>query len=283
VTAPGRTSSALPGGTVPRWWAALPGGAARFAAGPGRLVERNAYAYRRLWYVFVAGMAEPVLYLLAVGLGVGELVGDLPGPDGTEISYSAYVAPGLLAAAAMLGAIFDATINFFVRYKYVGTYGAMLATPLRPADLAVGETTWSLLRGGVYAAAFLVTMLALGLVESWWAVLAVPAAVLVGYAFAGVGLAASTWMRSWVDFDMVSMAILPLFLFSGTFFPLSEYPTVVRWIVQVTPLYQGVALERALVLGDVGWASLGHAVYLVAMGAVGIRLASRRLSHLLQP
>ena len=265
------------------WWRLLPGGTSGLASrGPGRVVERNAWAYRRLWWVFVAGMAEPVLYLFSIGLGVGELVGDLPGPDG-PVSYATYVAPGLLAAAAMNGAIFDATINFFVRFKYMGIYNALLATPIRTRDLAVGEITWSLLRGGLYAIAFLVTMLVLGLIESWWALLAAPGAVLIGYAFAGAGLAATTWMRSWIDFDYVNVLILPLFLFSATFFPLSEYPDVLGWVVRVTPLYQGVALERALVLGDIGWILLVHVAYLAAMGTIGLRIAARRLVGLIQP
>lgn len=265
------------------WWRLLPGGLAGLAAGgPARVVERNAVAYRRMWWVFVAGMVEPVLYLLSIGIGVGDLVGDVEGPTG-PVTYAAFVAPGLLAAAAMNGSIFDATINFFVRFKYMGIYHAMLATPLRPRDLAVGEVAWSLLRGGVYAVVFLVAMVVLGLVESWWAILAVPAAVLIGFAFAGAGLAATTFMRSWVDFDYVTALILPLFLFSATFFPLSEYPGWLQAVVEVSPLYQGVALERALVLGDVSWTLLLHAAYLAVMGAVGLRVAARRLVGLLQP
>jgi lipooligosaccharide transport system permease protein len=265
------------------WWRLLPGGTTGLASrGPGRVVERTAWAYRRLWWIFVAGMAEPVLYLLSIGVGVGELVGDLPGPDG-PVSYSAFVAPALLAAAAMNGAIFDATINFFVRFKYMGIYNAMLATPLRTRDVAVGEITWSLMRGAVYAVVFLVTMAFLGLISSWWALLAVPAAVLIGFAFAGAGLAATTFMRSWIDFDYVNALILPLFLFSTTFFPLSEYPRWLQLVVQATPLYQGVALERALVFGDITWAVPLHVVYLTVMGTVGLRIASRRLVGLLQP
>lgn len=265
------------------WWRLLPGGAAGLAgSGPARVVERNAWAYRRMWWVFVAGMVEPILYLLSIGIGVGELVGDLPGPDG-PISYATFVAPGMLAAAAMNGSIFDATINFFVRFKYMGIYHAMLATPLRARDLALGEITWSLLRGAIYATVFLVTMVVLGLVHSWWAVLAVPVAVLIGFAFAGAGLAATTFMRSWVDFDYVTALILPLFLFSATFFPLSEYPGWLQVVVRLSPLYQGVALERALVLGDLRWTLLLHAAYLLAMGVIGLRIASRRLVGLLQP
>lgn len=249
---------------------------------PAALVERNVYAYRRAWYVFAAGFAEPLLYLFSIGVGVGALVGDVALASGETVPYRAFVAPGMLAASAMNGAVFDATFNFFVKFKYAKTYDAVLATPLGVADVAVGEVTWALLRGAVYATAFLLTMVVLGLVTSWWAVLAVPVAVLIGFAFAGAGLAGTTWMRSFVDFDYVNLTIIPLFLFSATFFPLDRYPAALRWIVQVTPLYQGVALERALVLGHVGWGALVHAVYLAALGAIGLAVAIRRLGGLLQ-
>jgi lipooligosaccharide transport system permease protein len=126
-------------------------------------------------------------------------------------------------------------------------------------------------------------MLALGLVLSWWAVLAVPVALLIGYAFAGAGLAATTWMRSFIDFDYVNLALVPMFLFSATLFPLTRYPSGIQLVVRVTPLYQGVALERSLILGDLNWALPLHAIYLAVMGAIGIRIASRRLGQLLQP
>jgi lipooligosaccharide transport system permease protein len=248
-----------------------------------RIVERNALKYRRIWYVFLTGFAEPILYLLSIGVGVGELIGELPGAGGRPVSYEMFVAPGLMAAAAMNGAIFDTTFNFFVNFKYLHTYDAMLATPLRVGEVASGEVVWALLRGTVYACGFLVTMLALGLVESGWAVLAVPAAVLIGFAFAGAGLAATTFMRSFIDFDYVNLAIVPLFLFSATFFPLSRYPDTVEWIVRCTPLYQGVALERGLILGDIRWTLLVSAAYLSAMGWLGVRVAANRLGRLLQP
>jgi len=256
--------------------------------GPSRrrsvhVIERNALAYRRMWYVFLTGFVEPLLYLLSIGVGVGALVGRLPGPGGRLVTYEAFVAPGLLAAAAMNGSVFDTTFNFFVKYKYAGTYDAMLATPLGVGDVAHGEVGWALLRGTVYAAAFLLTMAALGLVASPWGVLAVPAAVLIGYGFAGLGLAATTWMRSFVDFDFVNLALVPLFLFSATFFPLSRYPNGVAWVVRLTPLYQGVNLERSLVLGDIRWTLLVPAVYLGALGWGGVRVASSRLARLLQP
>jgi lipooligosaccharide transport system permease protein len=111
----------------------------------------------------------------------------------------------------------------------------------------------------------------------------VPGAVLIGFAFGGVGLMATTWMRSFVDFDMVNLALAPMFLFSATFFPLERYPDALQSIVRVTPLYQGVALERGLVLGALDWTLVIHAAYLVLMGVAGLVVAVRRLHPLLQP
>jgi lipooligosaccharide transport system permease protein len=247
-----------------------------------RVVERDVLAYRRQWIIFLTGFAEPFLYLLSIGVGVGDLVGDLQ-VGGQAVDYESFVAPGLLAAAAMNGAVFDTTFNFFFKFKYTRSFDAMLATPLRTTDVAVGELSWALLRGSIYAAAFLVTMAVLGLVESPWGVLALPGAMLIGFAFAGAGMAATTCMRSFVDFDYVNLTIITLFLFSATFFPLSRYPTVLEWVVQVTPLYQGVALERALTLGQLDWTLLFRVAYLATLGIVGVRIAGARLRRLLQP
>jgi lipooligosaccharide transport system permease protein len=246
------------------------------------VVERDMLAYRRQWVIFLTGFAEPLLYLLSIGVGVGHLVGTVD-TGGQTVDYEAFVAPGLLAAAAMNGAVFDTTFNFFFKFKYTRSFDAMLATPLRTTDVALGELSWALLRGSIYAAAFLATMAAFGLVESPWAVFGLPAAMLIGFGFAGLGMAATTWMRSYVDFDYVNAGIIVLFLFSATFFPLSRYPTALQWVVQATPLYQGVALERGLTLGQVDWTLLLHAAYLAAMGIAGVRIAGTRLRRLLQP
>jgi lipooligosaccharide transport system permease protein len=247
-----------------------------------RLVERNAVAQRRQWYLFLTGFLEPVLYLLSIGIGVGKLVGKLPA-GGHLVDYQEFVAPGLLAASAMNGAVFDTTFMFFIKFKYAHTYDAALATPIGVGDVARGEVAWTLARGTIYSAAFLGAMIALGLTPSWWALLAIPAATLIAFGFAGAGLAGTTWMRSWVDFDFVNLAIIPMFLFSATFFPLSRYPGALGWLVRATPLYQGVALERALVLGTPSWATVGHALYLAVIGGAGVRLATRRLTRLLPP
>jgi lipooligosaccharide transport system permease protein len=248
-----------------------------------RVVERNLRAYRRSWLQFATGIVEPLLFLLSIGVGVGGLVGDLPGPAGRPVPYEQFVAPGMLAIAAMNGAIFDTTYNFFVKLKYAKTYDAMLATPLSTSDVARGEVLWSLGRGGIYAACFLAVTLVLGLVTSWWAVLAIPVAVLIGFGFAGAGLGATTFMRSFVDFDYVSLAITPLFLFSATFFPLGRYPRALELVVQATPLYQGVTLSRAVLCGAVHVGLLWNAVYLALMGWAGLQIATRRLDRLLQP
>jgi lipooligosaccharide transport system permease protein len=159
----------------------------------------------------------------------------------------------------------------------------MLATPLGSGDVAMGARGWSLDRITAYAACLLLTMTAFGLCESWWAVLALPAATLIGLAFAGVGMATTTYMRSWVHFDYVNLVLIPLFLFSATFFPIDRYPDALQVVVRATPLYQGVALERGLILGDISWALLGHALYLVVMGAIGLRIAAGRLEKMLLP
>jgi len=247
------------------------------------VIERNVFAYRRLWGIFLTGFAEPLLYLGSIGIGVGALVGTVNGPGGQVVPYDEFVAPGLLAAAAMNGAVFDTTFNFFFKYKYAKTFDAMLATPLGPTDIARGELGWAMLRGTTYSAAFLFFMAVLGLVSSPWAILCLPAAMLIGFAFAGLGMAGTTFMRSFVDFDYVNIVLLPLFLFSATFFPLSQYPAALQWVVRCTPLYQGVALERALAFGEFSWAIAIHVIYLGALGLIGLQVAGRRLGRLLQP
>jgi lipooligosaccharide transport system permease protein len=247
----------------------------------GYLVHRNFLVAKRTWILFVSGFFEPFFYLLSIGGGIGGLVGDVVTDTGTSLTYQQFVAPALLASSAMNGAVYDAVHNLYFKLRYSKLYDAVLATPLSAPDAAVGETTWALLRGASYSAAFLVIMAILGLVESWWAVLALPAAILIGFAFAAVGLAATTFLRSWQDFEFVQLAVLPLFLFSTTFYPLSTYPEPLQVVVRCTPLYHGIELVRRLVTGEVGWSLLGNAAYLLVMGLVGLAIGARRLSGLL--
>jgi lipooligosaccharide transport system permease protein len=246
-----------------------------------RLVERHARAYRRAWLVFVSGIFEPLFYLLSVGLGLGVLVGKVPGPGGAPIPYREFVAPGLLAVSSMNGAMYDSTFNVFFRLKYAKLYDAVLATPMSPAQVALGEIGWALLRGTIYAIAFTLVMLALGLVHSPWFVLGVPVAVLIGFAFAAIGMTGTTYMKSWQDFDYVVLASMPLFLFSATFYPLSVYPRPVQVVIECTPLYQGVVLLRDLTVGVVGPGLLWRAGYLAAVGLAGLYASGRRIGKLL--
>jgi len=251
-------------------------------AGRARMMlERGVLVYRRIWLIILSGFFEPLFYLFALGTGLGALVGGVASAGDAPIGYAQFIAPGLLAASAMNGAVYDATYNIFHKLKYGKVYDAVLATPLGPVDIALGEITWSLMRGGLYAAGFLVVMLAMGLIGSAWALLALPAALLIALGFAAVGMAATTFMRSWQDFELVQLAILPMFLFATTFYPLSVYPAEVRWLVQCLPLYHGVELMRSLTIGTVGWGLLWHALYFLVMAAIGLAIASRRLARLL--
>jgi lipooligosaccharide transport system permease protein len=196
------------------------------------------------------------------------------------VSYGSFVAPALLASAAMNGAAYEC-INIFFKLKYAKTYDAMLSTPVGPTDIAAGEVTWTLFRGLLYAVGFLVVAAALGLVLSPWAILAIPAALLIGFGFAGVSVAGATYMRSWQDFDIFGLVQLPLFLFSATFYPLSVYPPALQWVVRCTPLYNATALMRALMLGGVGWTQLVNVGYLATMGLIGLAITNRRIAKLL--
>lgn len=248
---------------------------------PHRMLERNLLVYRRTWIVLLSGFFEPVFYLFSIGVGVGQLVGDVQLPDGTTVSYTAFVAPALLAASAMNGAIFESTINIFFKLKYEKVYDTILATPLKPVDIATGEIATSLLRGGLYSIGFMVVMVLFGLVESVWAVMAIPAALLIGFAFASVGMAATSFMRSWQDFDMVNLVVLPLFLFSATFYPLNVYPPFLQNVARLSPLYHGVEIIRSVTLGRFDWTLIGHVGFLVVMGTMGVVVASRRIEKLL--
>lgn len=244
------------------------------------LVERHALVYRHTWLVFVSGVVEPLFYLLSIGVGLGKLVGTVHGPGG-PVAYAAFVAPALLASASMNGALFDSTFNVFFRLKYEKLYDAALATPMRAGDVALGEISWALLRGALYAVAFMAVMAAMGLVYSWWALAALPAAVLTGFAFAAGGMACTTYMRTWQDFEFVTLATLPMFLFSTTFYPLNVYPRPLQFVVECTPLYQSVAMLRDLTLGTVSPAILWHAAYLAVLGLIGLLVAGRRIGKLL--
>ncbi len=241
------------------------------------MLERNVMAYRHHWIVLLTGFVEPVLYLLGIGFGIGSLVRNVPIGHGQVISYAMFVAPALMASSAMNGAIYESTFNLFYKLRYVRSFDAIIATPVGIEDATVGEIIWAVGRGSLYSVGFLVLMLALGLVASPWAILAIPAAILVGFAFAALGSVITTFMRSWQDFDGVQLGLQPMFLFSATFFPITVYPPALQMLVEVTPLYRGIDLIRGLTTGAVGVGQLVDVAYLVLMGIAGVTIAAVRL------
>ncbi len=244
------------------------------------LFERNLMVYRRAWLLIFSGFFEPLFYLFSMGVGLGHYVGKVPVAGIGLISYGSFVAPALLASSAMNGATYE-SVNIFFKLKYAKTYDAILSTPVGPRDIAAGEISWTLFRGLLYAVGFLIVVAALNLIHSGWAVLALPAALLIGFGFAGLSVAGATFMRSWQDFEVFGLIQLPMFLFSATFYPLSVYPSALQWVVRCTPLYNSIALMRALMLGGVGWQQLVNVAYLAAMGLIGVLITGRRIGRLL--
>ena len=253
---------------------------------PTRMVERNLLVYRRTFMVIFSGFFEPLFYLFSMGFGVGALVGAVQLENGSTVAYAVFVAPALLASSAMNGAIYETSNNFFFKLKYAKLYDAIIATPMSLKDVARGEILWALLRGSLYVVGFLAVIAVLGiaglgLISSPLGILAFPAAMVVGFAFAGAGMAATTFVRKWQDFDFLQLAIMPMFLFSGTFYPISAYPPALQVFVQCTPLYRGVHLIRALTTGNPDVWSAVDVIYLLAMGLIGLWIVGKRLNKLL--
>ncbi|MGA3219767.1 MAG: ABC transporter permease [Acidimicrobiales bacterium] len=258
--------------------------AAERARRPGALVARNfSVQVRATPYVWATGVIEPLLYLLSIGVGLGHLIGRVPGPHGVLVPYADFVAPGLLATSAMNGAIYECTGNIFAKLHWTKLYDAVIATPLAPGDIAVAEIGFATFRCGLYAGAFLAFMGALGDTASWWALLALPCATLLGAAFSATGFTATCFMRSWTDFDKITIVSMPLFLFSATFYPLSELPRWLQLVVEALPLYPGVDLCRQLCLGHPSVGAVGDVVYLLALSLVALEVGRRRVTHLLAP
>jgi len=270
----GQRSSVQPRDRSAYSWSALPG------ARGLRLMERHARFYKRMWLVIASGAVEPLFYLLSVGVGIGGLIGTVT-YAGHPVPYREFVAPGLLAVSALNGALNDSTFNVYGRLKFDKLYDAVLATPLSARDVAASEIGWAVTRGLLYSVPFLCVMAAMGLIASPWAVLALPAAALVSFATAALGVALTTYMTTWQDFEYVMLVAVPLFLFSGTFYPLSVYPRVIGDIVEWTPLYQGVVILRDLVLGYPSPDLLWRAAYLAVLGVAGLSVAGQRIARLL--
>ncbi len=259
----------------PAWLSGLYAGNARAVIERGFRVIRN-----QNWGVIATGFFEPVFYLLAMGVGMGALVGSVPGPDGRPISYAMYIAPALLATSAMNGAIYDSVNNVFFKLRYSKVYEGMLQTSLGPMDVAIGEIFMALFRGLLYAIGFLGVLAMMGLVTSVWALAMIPVALLIALGFASVGMAVTSFMKGFQQLDLVPLVLLPMFLFSATLYPITVYPEAIQWVIKALPLWHGVELMRQLSVGYLMPGTLVHVAYFVVMSVIGIGLASLRLRAL---
>ena len=255
----------------------------------GALYSRNARAViaRGLlatkssnWLVMLSGFFEPVLFLISMGVGLGAIVGPVQGPGGGEISYAAYIAPALLAVSAMNGAVYDSTWNVFFKMNFAKLYQGMLYTSLGPLDVALGEIFLALLRGLLYAMGFTAVMGVMGLITTPWALLMIPASVLIAFGFASIGMGITSFLKTFQQMDWINFIMLPMFLFSATFYPLSVYPQAIQWLIQAMPLWHGVELLRQISVGTFTAATPVHIGYYLVMTAVGMLLTTVRLRQL---
>jgi lipooligosaccharide transport system permease protein len=251
--------------------------------GAVRVVQRNAMVYRRIWRGSVfSGFLQPTLFLLSMGLGLGAMVDaggeGLPG----GVTYAEFLAPGLLAASAMQSAGFESTYPILGKLMWFRNYEAITSTPMRVGDVLFGELAWLAVRLSMIATTFVVVMTAFGIPQSPLFVLAIPAAVLTGLAFASPIMAYTATLKRANTFNVLfRFVITPLFLFSGVFFPVERLPDPLEWAARLTPLYHGVELVRGLVLGTPPPAWPIHVAVLVALlcagFVMGLRTFRRRL------
>ncbi len=243
-------------------------------------MERAYIAFKSsTWMIVISGFVEPVLFLLSFGYGLKDLVGDIT-VAGQPIGYVAFIAPALLATSAMNGAIYDSTMNVFFKLNHDRIYHGMLSTSLGPMDVALGEIGWALLRGFSYAVGFMALVTPLGLIPSAWGILAIPAAVLIAFGFASFGMAVTSYMKSFQQLEVINIVLLPMFLFSGSFYPLDVFPEWLQTLIRLFPLAHAIDLVRGLTLGNISWALLGHAMYFVVMIVVGLFFTTKRLNAL---
>ena len=243
-----------------------------------RVLEHNAMVYRRTWHGSVlSSLLSPVLFLAAMGIGLGSYVNRGDGANALGgVPYLAFLAPGLLAAQAMQTAAFETTYPIMGKIVWDKLYDAMLATPLTVRDLLAGELEWLIVRLSIVCTAFLAVAAAFGAIRSPLGIFALPVVVLTGLAFATPIMAFSATQRRDSSFNVLfRFGITPLFLLSGTFFPVEQLPAPVRPVAYLTPLYHGVALARSLSLGSVDpVAAVIHVGVLLAFAAGGLVLTA---------
>ena len=256
-------------------------GAKHYAGRSHVILERSLVALKSSnWFPVVSGFLEPLLYLFSFGYGVGTLIGDIQVSNGQVVSYAMFIAPGLLATSAMNGAIYDSTWNVYFKLHEGKIYHGMLATSLGPLDVALGEILTALLRGFAYAVGFMAVATPMGLIPSWWGVLAIPAAVLIAFGFASIGMAITSYFKSYQQMGLINFSLLPIFLFSGSFYPLSVFPDWAQIVIKTLPLWHAIEMIRNLTLGIINFSLLGHIAYFLVMIVVGLFFTTKRLNAL---
>ena len=248
----------------------------------GRVWQRNWLVYKRLWHRSLAfGFLQPCLFLTAMGLGIGALMGgqDLAAFGGVE--YIHWLGPGLLAAMSMQTATFESTYPIMNKIMWGRNYEAMLSTPVGIRSIVGGELAWSAFRIGSLAAVFLLVLALFGIVRTPLALLAIPFSMLVGVAFSSCLIAFTATQKNDVGFSAIFRFVVnPLFLFSGTFFPLTNLPEPLRAVAWATPLFHGVELIRGSILGQLDPLTAPlHLAYLLVMLAIGTYFAERLLTR----
>jgi lipooligosaccharide transport system permease protein len=250
-------------------------------AAPRRVWYRNWLVYRRLWHRSLAfGFLQPVLFLTAMGIGLGAII-----PQNTSafggFDYITWLGPGLLAAMAMQTATFESTYPIMNKIMWGRNYEAMLSTPIQVRNIVWGELGWSAFRIGTLATVFFVVLMAFGITQSPLALLAIPFTILIGLAFSSCLIAFTATQKNDVGFSAVFRFIInPLFLFSGTFFPLTNMPEALQFVAWLTPLFHGVQLVRGAVLDTLEpLPSLVSLTYLLVMFGIGAFLAERNLTR----
>ncbi|MGH3447961.1 MAG: ABC transporter permease [Nocardioidaceae bacterium] len=239
-----------------------------------RLLDYWLTVFKRTWRgSAVTSFLMPVLYLTAMGVGLGSFVDKSSGPGSLDgASYLAFIAPGLLATTAMMTAVGESTYPVYGGFKWHKSYYSMAATPLKVADIVAAQLGFIAFRIFVTCAVFLGVIAAFGVLYSWWGgLLAVLVMVLLGLAHAAPIAGIAARMRSESGFALIfRLGLMPMFLFSGAFFPVTQLPDAITWLCYLTPIWHGVDLTRMLTLGTVSaWPALGHIAYLLAWLAAG--------------
>jgi len=230
-----------------------------------RVWQREVSVYRHVYRsTIVSNLMDPLVYLLALGFGLGAYVTRIQG-----ISYIQFIAPGLIASSIMTAASFETTINTFVRINFDKVYEAMMATPVTVEDIVVGELLWATTRSTIYATVMLIVVAALGLTQSWYALLVPFMGVLGGMMFAVIGLTYTSFLKSIYHVNyFFTLFVTPLFLFSGVFYPLDPLPQIVKDIAFFSPLYHLVRVIRPLILGTVGIPVIFDLAWMLAFIAI---------------